>query len=628
MENQKKGKPSTKFIRLVAAFIVVVLVFCGIYYFIDYNSPEQKVKRMVANMTLEEKIGQMMLINFRNWKTAAMENPAPMEVLNDDIASLIGQYHIGNIILFGENTQNTEKTVRLTAALQKAALHDGNLPLLIGIDQEGGMVTRLGQGTCLPGNMALGATRNLTYAFDSGQIIGQELSVLGIHCTFAPDADVNDNPDNPVINLRSFGEDPELVQAMVVQMKDGIKGENVIACIKHFPGHGNTATDTHTGISIVEKTKEQWNICEKIPFAQAIKSGVDMVMTAHIQYPHLDDTQVVSAKDHQNMYLPATLSEKIVTGILRKELGFNGVIVTDAMDMQAITEHFGETEAIVMAMNAGVDLICNPTEITCMEDVTKLDAIYEAIKEAVNQNQISMTRMDEAVTRILTLKMERGILETQQYETPVDEKVSMALATVGCKAHHDKEREMANAAITLYGSSTNSPFSPQQGDTILFVMPYENELYSVTYAANRMMAEATLPDINLDTFCYENQETMSNALIAKINAADYIVLGSEMYGVTKNDPTHWLNVMPTAITRHIQTIGKTKQTGIISLALPYDAVQYPDFPVFIAYNAQGMSKKDAESGVLTAKYGPNLPAAIDAMFGAFEPKGVLPVTIS
>ena len=148
---------------------------------------------------------------------------------------------------------------------------------------------------------------------------------------------MNDNPDNPVINLRSFGEDPELVQAMVGQMKDGIKGENVIACIKHFPGHGNTATDTHTGISIVEKTKEQWNICEKIPFAQAIKSGVDMVMTAHIQYPHLDDTQVVSAKDQQNIYLPATLSEKIVTGILRKELGFNGVIVTDAMDMQAIT---------------------------------------------------------------------------------------------------------------------------------------------------------------------------------------------------------------------------------------------------------------------------------------------------
>lgn len=624
--------------------LAALVVFCAVGILLGSNAPRQKdtgnnavetetelvqsevssPEELLAKMSLEEKIGQMLLVNFRSWKTADMAEADDLTVMNEEIAQIIRDYHIGNVILFGENTKNTEQTVKLTYDLQRAAAASGDVPLLIGIDQEGGVVTRLGQGTCMPGNMAIGATGNPEYAYENGSVIGEELKALGIDATFAPDADVNDNPDNPIINLRSFGENPEKVAGFVVKMQEGLNAQGTAACAKHFPGHGNTATDTHTGLALVEKTRTEWEACEKVPFQAAVNAKIDMIMTAHIQYPNLDDTQVTSVLDGSQVYLPATLSEKIVTGILRDEMGYDGVVSTDAMDMQAIKDHFGETDAIIMAMNAGVDLMCNPTKLSCAEDASKLRKIYSAVEEAIQSGELSESKLDAAVLRILKLKEKRGILakSTEKFYT-----AEQAEQLVGSREHRETERTIAEAAITVVHEKLFKAFTPAAEETVLCILPFENESYSVQYAVNRLSEEQRIQDFHLDFYIYEKESELSDTLRQKIAAADYILLASEMYGSTKNDVMHWQNVIPREVCEYVKAVGKQKDMCVLSLGMPYDAANYPEEPVLVAYGYKAMTKEDAESGVITEKYGPNIPAVVGAAFGTFEPKGVLPVEV-
>ena len=583
----------------------------------------QRAASLCAQMTTEEKIGQVLLMNFRSWRDAREKTVSGMTELSGEVVSVIQKYHLGNLILFGENTVTTQDTARLTADLQAAATANGDLPLLIGIDQEGGIVTRLGQGTCLPGNMALGAANSVSYAYEAGTVLGSELAAEGIHCNFAPDTDVNDNAANPVIGLRSFGADPLRVSAMATSLLAGLTDSGVIGCAKHFPGHGNTATDTHTGLAMVNKTKEQWQSVEAVPFQAIIASGVGMVMSAHIQYPNLDDTQVVSKSSGENVYLPATLSKPILTGILRGELGFDGVICTDAMDMQAITDHFGNTEAVVMALNAGADLLCNPTNPTCLEEVSQLESIYVAVGTALKDGTLPQSRLDDAVTRVLKLKIESGILDAQTLSA--DAQAEKAAAVVGCAAHRATERKIAEAAVTRYGDA--SPITLKAGETVIFAVPYDNEANTVRFAANRLMQEHAIPEVTVKTVCYHQAETVSEELAALIQSADHVIVFSEMYGSTLNNPTHWLNSMPQAI---LTEVGRWTRpdAAVVSIALPYDAVNYAGVPVYLAYGYKGMDAVDADSGVLTGKYGPNISAGIGAAMGAFVPTGTLPVTLA
>ncbi len=578
-----------------------------------------KIKQIVAGLSLEEKIGQLLLVDFRKWETAEASEELGLVEMNNEVASIIKEYHLGNIILFGDNLKDTKKATELVYAMQEAAISSGNLPLLIGTDQEGGSVTRLGQGTCMPGNMAIGSTNNPEYAYENGSMIGSELAAIGINCDFAPDADVNDNPDNPIINLRSFGDDPKKVALMVNRMSDGLKSAGVIACVKHFPGHGNTSTDTHTGLAIVEKTRGEWEACEKLPFAAAIDNGIDMVMTAHIQYPQLDGTQINSKLDGKPIYLPATLSHQIITGILRGELGYDGVVVTDALDMQAISDHFGESEAVIMALNAGADLMCNPTTMRKEKDQENLTAIYSAIENAVENGTLSMDRIDEAVYRVLLLKQKYGILDTAQYEIPVKQRVEKAVSVVGSAEHRAAERKIAKDAVQLVYLDSYTPFQPQEEDTVLVLMPYESELYSTEYAINRLRKEGLLGDFNLELVSYNENPAPDAKAQEKIKTADYIILGSEMYASTKNDTTHWMNTAPQSAADLITAAGKQSVTAVLCMGLPYGADRYADFPCFISFSYTGMPEEDAKSGVITGKYGPNIPAAIEKIFGSVSP---------
>ncbi|MBT2293716.1 beta-N-acetylhexosaminidase [Paenibacillus albidus] len=335
------------------------------------------VEAFDTNERIRRKVGQMFMCGFMD--------TAP----NRDILKLIREYHIGGIIYFRRNIGTAEEVYKCSAALQQAA----GEPLLIAIDQEGGMVARIEEGvTLMPGNMALGATRNTAGVRQAAYICGTELRHLGINMNFAPCVDVNNNPANPVIGVRSYGESPTLVSEMGTAAVEGYQEAGVAATIKHFPGHGDTDTDSHLALPIIGHNRQRLEEVELLPFRQIIESGVDAVMTAHVIFPAYEEEAI-----------PATLSSNILGGLLRKELSFGGVIVTDCLEMNAISQTVGVGPGAVQAVKAGADLILVSHTYNWQVEA------MEAVIEAVLQGEIPEERIDESVQRLVQLKERRGI---------------------------------------------------------------------------------------------------------------------------------------------------------------------------------------------------------------------------
>ena len=254
-----------------------------------------RVKEMIAGMSVRDKVTQMLMVDFRKWgETSA--TATDFTVMNDQVRKIVEDYNFGSVIYFANNIKTTEETFALTQEMQAAATKDNGIALLIAADQEGGSVFRLGSGTALPGNMALGATFDTENSYKAGKIIGSELSVLGINTDLAPVVDVNNNANNPVIGLRSYGDDATAVGEMAAASIAGMAEYNVIGCAKHFPGHGDTATDSHYGLPIVDKSLDVLKEVELKPYEVAIEEGIEMIMTAHILYPQLESDKILSEK--------------------------------------------------------------------------------------------------------------------------------------------------------------------------------------------------------------------------------------------------------------------------------------------------------------------------------------------
>lgn len=287
---------------IMALSMAVTTVFSANISNVRALTNAEKARELVSKMTLEEKIGQKLMLSFRSgWTMRDGTKISSVQTINDEIHEIIGEYDIGSVILFAANFNSDAKVnVELTDGLQKAAmdkdLGKNSIPLLIATDQEGGIVYRLTGGTALPGNMALGASGNTENAVKAGNIIGSELNAVGVNVNFAPDADVNNNPNNPVIGLRSFSSNPQLAAKFVSAYIEGVQSNNVATAAKHFPGHGNVATDSHTGLPSVPATKEELYKTELVPFQAAIDAGTDMVMTAHIQFPNIVTEEIYSDK--------------------------------------------------------------------------------------------------------------------------------------------------------------------------------------------------------------------------------------------------------------------------------------------------------------------------------------------
>ncbi|MDK8179302.1 beta-N-acetylhexosaminidase [Paenibacillus sp. UMB4589-SE434] len=332
------------------------------------------------NMTLEQKIGQMIMCGFQTPQ------------INTEIKTLIEEHHLGGIIYFRRNVNDKEQVGQLSIDLQQYSKQFTDIPLFISVDQEGGMVARLDWDdiTLIPGNMAVGASRDVELAYEMARICGEELLRMGINMNFAPSVDINNNPKNPVIGVRSYGECPELVSEMGAAQIRGLQEANVSASAKHFPGHGDTAVDSHHGLAAVPHDEERLFAMELAPFVRAIQESVDCIMTAHVMFPAFEPEQI-----------PSTISRKVLTDLLRNRLGFEGVIVTDCLEMHAISKEFGIPEGTIRAVEAGADLILISHRFT-----EQVNAIH-ALVDAVRSGRISEQRIDESVDRILALKAKR-----------------------------------------------------------------------------------------------------------------------------------------------------------------------------------------------------------------------------
>ena len=534
------------------------------------------IGQAIKQMTMKEKIGQMLMPDFRTWKGKNVTE------MNAEIAQLVKDYHLGGVILFRENTVTAEQTTKLVSAYQEASEKYG---LLISIDQEGGIVTRLQTGTDFPGNMALGATRSEEMAKKVGMAIGEELNALGINMNFGPSLDVNNNPDNPVIGVRSFGEDPELVGKLGNAYIKGLQESGTAATAKHFPGHGDTAVDSHLGLPEVPHDINRLKKVELYPFQQAMDAGIDAVMTAHVTFPKIDDTKVISKKDGKEIALPATLSQKVLTGLMREQMSFKGVIVTDAMNMGAIVEHFGAVDAAIRSVKAGTDIVLMPVG---------LEAVANGLYDAVNKGEISTKRIEQSVERILTLKLNRGIVKAE-VEKSLDEKIANAIQVVGSAEHKAVESEAAAKSITLVKNNAALPLKAGTKDKIVVVGS----------SADLLAGEVQKHHENVTVLTTETLLTESQLTQAK--TADYIILGTNTSTVSGREPSN--NLMRLAN----QLIEQTDVPVIgIGIRNPYDIMSYPKVDAYLV-----------QYGFRPASY----EASVNTIFGLNNPTGKLPVTI-
>lgn len=377
---------------------------------VDESQPtDNDIEAILRGMTLEEKVGQLLMIGFGGTK------------VNPHIVKWIKDRKVGGVVLFARNIDTLEQVARFTRSLH--GLTGDGVPLLLGLDQEGGNVIRVKDGAMLlPGNMALGASRSPMLSYVAGQGLAVDLNRIGFNVNLAPVLDVNSNPRNPVIGVRSYGERADLVGTLGAWFVRGQQEMGVVGVAKHFPGHGNTFGDSHFSMPSSYVDKERLHELELAPFRTAIEAGLDAVMTAHIALPRIAETPRT----------PATLSHNIITGILREELGFEGVVITDGLEMQGIIERYGTGKAAVMALLAGADM---PMVLWTAK---RKEEVYRALINATRDGTITQERLDQSVRRILVLKKKRGLFkrELADYETvvklrnynPIHEQVSERIA--------------------------------------------------------------------------------------------------------------------------------------------------------------------------------------------------------
>lgn len=420
---------------------------------VNKNSFDSDVISIVCDMTLREKIGQVFLMNFRYFKaTETDQNFAqvkdikdfdgkiiqvvPLNQVNQTVESVIKEYHIGNVILFADNFISTDKSIKMISDLQLLAIKENKIPMLISVDQEGGRVNRIFQTTIFPSAQIIGSTNNPDFAYTQGKLLSEQLNALGVNLDFAPVCDVNSNSQNIVIGDRSFSSDPIKVALFSTELYKGLKEGNVIACAKHFPGHGDTEVDSHINLPKINKRKSQWKKCESIPYEIMIKEKIPVIMTAHIQYPRFDNSKIIAEKTKKSITRPATLSKKILTNILREELGFNGVICTDALDMKAISDNFSESQAVIESLNAGADLLCHPISVTGKDDIKRLENLYKQIEKTIENGTLLEEQLNNAVLRIVQLKKNYGLL-IKSYKPATEKDIQSAKEILNSSKYND-----------------------------------------------------------------------------------------------------------------------------------------------------------------------------------------------
>ena len=594
----------------LALILTLSLCACGG----KQDSNEKQIAKTVAGMSTEEKLAQMMVVAFRsdgsNTRTATELSPA--------YAQLLQQYDFGGVILFGGNVVDARQTVTLIRDCQTAALASGPaIPLLICVDQEGGLVNRVSFGVTGSGNMALAAAGDPALTEECADMLGQEIAALGFNMDFAPVSDVNNNPNNPVIGIRSFSDDPDLVASHVTAFLKGLEKNNISAALKHFPGHGNVGEDSHTGLPSSELTVEELKTCELVPFEAGIRAGTDMIMTAHIQFPNIETGTYVSKQDGKTVNLPATLSHSIITGLLRQELGYEGIVITDSMVMDAIAAHFDPTDAAVLAINAGVDILLCPVDLYQDDEIDTfpaMEAYMQRLLARVEAGDIKEEELNDSVTRILKLKYEKGIM-TDALKLSAEEQLANAEAVVGSAAHHMREWEIAQKGMTLLKNEGGLlPLDGRDGGRTLILVPSDYRMPSVEYTLGRLEKEGLLDPAGVTVLCCCGLAFEDEGLQKALEEADRLLVLSQ--SAAKNE----------LMAKAIETVRQREggRVVLLSLNLPYDAAVYPQADAILcAFHPYG-SAHDAEG---SGPFNLNLAVGLCSVFGQSVPQGKLPVNV-
>lgn len=543
----------------------------------DEKAQRGWIESKIQHMTLEEKVGQLFMIHVYG-KTPTDPNYEQTNINQKrgakNFEEAIQKYHIGGVIYFNWTDNigtpiDFKQVNALSNGIQKIAMDQRMpIPLLIATDQEGGIVARVTEpATVFPGAMALGATASEEYGVKVGEIMGSELKHLGINMDLAPDLDVNINPDNPVIGVRSISENPDLVSKLGIAQIKGYQNENIVATGKHFPGHGDTNVDSHYGLPIINHDLKTLEDIDLKPFKAAIDAGIDSIMTAHIVVPALDSSG-----------LPATLSKPILTDLLRDKLGFDGIIITDSLGMSGANVVPADKVA-VEAFKAGADILLNPPDV---------DVAYNSVLSAVKSGEITEKRLDDSVFRILKVKMKRGLFSNPYAD-------SKELNQVGTVENLKMADEITNKSITLI-KNENGLLPLKQGTKVLVTGPTTG---NPALLSNLLVGKGYISSVY--TTSATPTAAQIKAALTKANDAEVVIVTT----YTSNAAVPQKNLV-----NSLTAAGK--KVVVAAMRNPYDIAAFPQVNGYIATYGNKNISTNSLARVLT---------------GEVNPSGKLPVTI-
>jgi len=559
----------------------------------------------LKKMTLEEKAGQLIAVGvnarFFNQQSEGFK----------ELRRQVEQNHVGGIILFRGPVY---ESVHLVNRMQRLA----KLPLLISADLEAGSGMRFEDTSNLPWNMAVGATGDPAFARRQGELTAREARALGVQHIFAPVADVNNNAGNPVINVRSFGEDPAEVARFVAAFVEGAQGAGVIATAKHFPGHGDTAVDSHRGLPVIDVARARLDSVELVPFRAAIKAGVGSVMTAHIGLPQVDPTQVTPLPREQivrptyaerevfaeNAVLPGTLSPVVTTKLLRGDLGFDGLVVTDALDMSGLTIYFKQDEAGVRAVLAGADMLLKPADP---------DAILRGLVEAVKGGRLTEKRVEESARRILAAKYDLGLASNRIASL---EQIDTIVAGPDAQKFAD---DVAARAVTLVRDDAKlvqraDGFGLKPGARVFNLAITNGE--DRFWVANPFASQLARLGVRPETVVLDSRSTEAEVADALERAQKADVVLALMYGRVRSGATNSVGlpeqgarVLNALIERKVPVVG-------VSFGNPYLLQSFQGLGTYVvAYGDMPSLQRAAARALLgRADFGGRLPISLPGLY--------------
>lgn len=550
--------------------------------------------KTLRKMTVDEKIGQLVHIGIN----AGFLNQESSEY--KALRRQVVENKIGGIVVFVGGVYETVHLVNRMQALAK-------IPLLISADFETGVGMRFLETVNFPWNMAIGATGNAEFARRQGEIVAREARALGVQQVFAPVVDVNNNADNPVINVRAYSEDPDDVARYGVAFTDGLQSQKVLATAKHFPGHGDTNVDSHRGLPVINLSRERLEKIELAPFRKLIDAGVGSVMISHISMPQIDGEVVQLLKQPtRNSYgdsavitegttMPATLSSNVIQQMLKKEMNFQGLIVTDAMDMNGLTLYFHQDEGAVRAILAGNDVLLKPSDA---------DASIRGLKEAVKSGRISEARLNESVRKQLAWKYELGL--DKQKITPIE-----AIDTiVSSPQTRQLTEEIANNSITLV-TDENKNLPVQKGKkVVLLAITNGEDRFSV---GNSFMFALRSLGLTVERIVIEERSSEKDVrdAVAKAQNAELVIAG--LYGRVRSGARNSVGLPETGVKVLREVLASNPRTINVSFGNPYLLKDFPDMKTYIVAYGDMIALQRA---------------AARAIMGEIDFRGRLPITIT